>query len=224
MALMNAIVSPGAGRCVRLGFAGAVLVAAAFVAGCSIIPTPPPDLTRYYVLSGPETPPTANRSPEGPVVILASLEVPGYLRTTRNLVMRSAKNEVTFVDGARWGEALETGLARLLRETLVREGGASRVVQPPVAAALLAGHPAELRVQVLTCEARRRPDGGWVAAFSARYEWVRPGAVEPVSGAGVFVADEGSWDGRDHGELARLLSEAAQALGRDIAERMGSAP
>lgn len=224
MASMNAIPFLSPARRVRLGVATACLAVVALGGGCSLIPTPPPDLTRYYVLSSSEAPAATARSTAAPVVNLASLEVPGYLRTTRNLVIRSAGNEVTFVDGARWGEALDVGLARVLRETLVREGGASRVVQPPVAAAVTALNPWELRVQVLSCEGRRRPDGGWGVAFSARYEWVRPGAAGPVSGSGVFTAEERGWEGRDHGELARLLSEAVQGLGREISERMGSVP
>jgi uncharacterized lipoprotein YmbA len=110
-----------------------------------------------------------------PVVVLAALEVPGYLRTTRNLVVRAAGNEVTFVDGARWGEPLEAGLARVLRETLVGEGRVGRVVQPPLAAAVPGVRPIEVRVQILACEGRVRPEGGWVASFSARYEIVHRG-------------------------------------------------
>lgn len=217
-------------RWVRAGLAALVLGSVAWVGGCSLIPAPTPDLTRYFVLSGPEAAAVPARSPDVPVVVLAALEVPGYLRTTRNLVVRAAGNEVSFVDGARWGEPLEVGLARVLRETLVGEGRVARVVQPPLAAAASVGaRPLELRVQVLACEGRARAEGGWVASFVARYEIVRTGSAAGAAGdgtalPGVFVASERPWNGRDHGELARLLSEAAADFGRELGGRLAAAP
>ena len=224
---MKPIFSPRPVLRPRLGLLALALGGAALLGGCSLIPAPKPDPTRYFVLAGPEAAAGADRSPDVPVVVLAALEVPGYLRTTRNLVVRAAGNEVTFVDGARWGEPLEAGLARVLRETLVGEGRVGRVVQPPLAAAVPGVRPIEVRVQILACEGRVRPAGGWVASFSARYEIVHPGTAGGSGVAalpGVFVASERPWNGRDHGELARLLSEAAADFGRELGGRLAAAP
>lgn len=203
-----------------------VVSAAALVSGCSLIPAATVDPTRYFVLSGPDGRAPA-RVPDVPVAVLASVEVPGYLRTTRNLVVRTAGNEVTFVDGARWGEALDLGLARVLRETLVAEGRVGRVVQPPLSAQAVEARPVEIRVQVQACEGRRLADGTWVATLVARYDVVRPvvsGASGGSTSGGVFVAAERPWDGRTHGELARLLSEAVADLAREIGGRLAVAP
>lgn len=207
--------------------AALVLGSVAWLGGCSVIPAPTPDTTRYFVLSAPEAAAASTRSADVPVVVLAALDVPGYLRTTRNLVVRTAGNELTFVDGARWGEPLEAGLARVLRETLVGDGRVGRVAQAPLAVAVDGTRPLELRVQVLTCEGRARADGSWVASFSARYEIVRSGAAPAAGGValpGAFIAAERPWNGRDHGELARLLSEAAAELARDVGGKLTAAP
>ena len=205
-----------------LALGGAVLLG-----GCSLIPAPKPDSTRYFVLSGPDAPAVADRGPDVPVVVMAAIDLPGYLRTTRNLVVRAAGNEVTFVEGVRWGEPLEAGLVRVLRETLVGEGRVGRILQPPLAAAVASARPVDVRIQVLACEGRARLEGGWVASFSARYEVVHPATAGGPGGAvvtGVFVASERPWNGRDHGELARLLSEAAADFGRELGGRLAATP
>lgn len=213
-------------QCRRRFVATVVVSAAALVSGCSLIPAASPDPTRYFVLSGPEGVAPA-RVPDVPVAVLASVEIPGYLRTTRNLVVRTAGNEVTFVEGARWGEALDLGLARILRETLAAEGRVGRVVQPPLSAQAVETRPVEIRVQIQACEGRRLSDGTWVTTLVARYDVARPAASGASAGApsgGMFVAAERRWDGRTHGELARLLSEAAADLAREIGERLAVAP
>ncbi len=215
-----------ASLCRRRFVAMAVVSATALVSGCSLIPAASPDPTRYFVLSGPDGAAPA-RLPDVPVAVLASMDIPGYLRVTRNLVVRTAGNEVTFVEGARWGEALDLGLARVLRETLVAEGRVGRVVQPPLSAQAVEARPVEIRVQIQACEGRRLSDGTWVATLVARYDVARPAASGASSGApsgGVFVAAERRWDGRAHGELARLLSEAAADLAREIGGHLAVAP
>lgn len=213
-------------QCQRRFVAMVVVSAAALVSGCSLIPAASPDPTRYFVLSGPDGV-TPARVPDVPLAVVASLEIPGYLRSTRNLVVRTAGNEVTFVEGARWGEALDLGLARVLRQTLIAEGRVGRVVQPPLSAQVVEARPVEIRVQVQACEGRRLSDGTWVATLVARYDVVRPAAPGTSGGAssgGVFVAAERPWDGRTHGELARLLSEAVADLAREIGGRLTVAP
>lgn len=214
-------------QCRRRFVAMVVVSAAALVSGCSLIPAASPDPTRYFVLSGPDGVAPARVPADVPVAVVASVEIPGYLRTTRNLVVRTAGNEVIFVEGARWGEALDLGLARVLRETLVAEGRVGRVVQPPLTAPAVEARPVEIRVQIQACEGRRLSDGTWVTTLVARYDVARPAAPGASAGApsgGIFVAAERRWDGRTHGDLARQLSEAAADLAREIGGRLSVAP
>jgi hypothetical protein len=112
-------------------------------------------------------------------------------------------------------------------ERVVGAGGVGRILQPPLAAAVASARPVDVRIQVLACEGRARLEGGWVASFSARYEVVHPATAGGPGGTvvtGVFVASERPWNGRDHGELARLLSEAAADFGRELGGRLAATP
>ena len=93
-------------------------------AGCNIVPEPQADPTRYYILSASET----NGTPQAkaPVVYLREVDLASYLRS-RPLIVRRGENEIEFREFSRWGEPLELGIARVLREELVARGVASAV-------------------------------------------------------------------------------------------------
>ena len=105
----------------RRGWAvgGLALAMGLLLTGCSLIPEPKADPTRYYVLT------TATAAPASAgglgTLQLRPVEVAGYLRNPA-MVVRRGEHEIEFRDVARWGEPLELGIARVLGEELRARG------------------------------------------------------------------------------------------------------
>jgi uncharacterized lipoprotein YmbA len=175
-----------------------LLAAAAAGPGCSLVPAPKPDPTRFFVLTAD----LAEAAPVRGMVALRPIEVPAYLRQPA-LVVRQGDNEVKFREVARWGEPLEQGLARVLGEQLRRLGWVP-------AARGHDGEAASLAVRVLAAEGTAA--GG--VEFRAVWELTRRGA-KPLSGE--FRAAGLRWDGRDEAGLASALSAAVAGLAADLA-------
>ncbi|MFM9092793.1 MAG: membrane integrity-associated transporter subunit PqiC [Verrucomicrobiota bacterium] len=175
----------------------ALLAAAAAGAGCSLLPAPKPDPTRFFVLAAEP----GEAAPARGSVVLRPVEVPAYLRQPA-LVVRRGGHEVAFREAARWGEPLEQGLARVLGENLRRLG---------LAPAQRGGEAdaAALVVRVLAAEGTAA--GG--VEFRAAWELTRRGAA-PVGGE--FRAAGLTWDGRDEAGLAAGLSAAVAGLAAEI--------
>ncbi|PAW80857.1 MAG: hypothetical protein B9S27_05250 [Opitutia bacterium Tous-C8FEB] len=175
-----------------------LLAAAAAGAGCSLLPAPKPDPTRFFLLAAEP----GEAAPARGTVALRPVEVPAYLRQPA-LVVRRGGNEVTFREAARWGEPLEQGFARVLGENLRRFG------LPPTPRGGEAD-AAALVVRVLAAEGTAA--GG--VEFRAAWELTRRGAA-PVSGE--FRAAGLTWDGRDEAGLAAGLSAAVAGLAAELA-------
>ena len=196
---------------VRLAPLLSLLAAAAGLlatAGCQILPEAQSDPTRFYVLTtaaGGAVPVTG-----APVVQVRSVEVAEYLRA-RAMVVRRGGNEIEFREFARWGEALDAGVARVLREELLARGAASAV--------LLSGARREttkadfdLQVRVLAAE------GGANGAVEFRAAWeLRRSDGGESAARGEFRAAGVRWDGKNEAALAAGLSEAVGALAAEIA-------
>jgi len=196
-----------------------LLVLVASLAGCSLIPPPVADPTRYYVLSSREpgaTIPTGDMS--GPKLGFGAVELPAYLRTTKSMLVRRSDHELYFADYARWAESIDSGVGRIVRDGLLTSGRAAAVVSPPYTPGQLPAF--ELRVQLIRCEGGKNADGGSVAIFIARYD-LTPIEKSPGSAIrGTFAAPERAWDGTDYGQLAALLSLAAAELSSEIASKI----
>jgi uncharacterized protein len=138
-------------------------------------------------------------------VALRPVEVAGYLRD-RSLVLRRGENEIERREFAIWAEPLEQGIARVLREELLRRG-------VDVSTGTRGGSdPAELRVRVLQSE------GGTEGRIHFRAGW----EIQPAGGGaprrGTFEAGEAlRWDGKTEAQLAARLSEAVVALAAELA-------
>lgn len=195
----------------RVLLAGAGLLA---VAGCSIVPEAKTDPMRFYVLStaaAGATPPAG-----APTVQLREVELASYLRS-RPMVVRRGENEVEFREFARWGEGLEAGIARVVREELIARGAAGAV--------LTAGSrrdaskiDATLTLRVLACEGL----AGGAVAFRAIWEVAPAGPESKVPAArGDFRAADLRWDGKSDAALAAQLSKAVSALAAEIAAELG---
>lgn len=166
------------------------------LAGCSFLPEPRPDPTRFYVLAAD----AASAAPAGgPAVQLRAVEIAGYLRN-RPMVVRRGGNEIEFREQARWGEPLEQGVARVLASGLRTRG-----VNVTAAGA---GAPV-LAVRVLACE------GSSDGAVIFRAAWELTGGTTPA--AGEFTATGLRWDMKSEGSLAAQLGAGILSLAEEIA-------
>jgi hypothetical protein len=190
--------------------------ALAVLSACSVIPEVTPDLTRYYVLTTPVAvePAPAPEAKTVPRIALRPVVVPEFLRG-RIMQVRFGPNEVRFIDNARWAEPLESGLNRVLQENLGQRASAVRVVTR-------SGEPHDFDVAVHIRQFEGVLPAG-SAGVSARIE-VYSTDVEPK-----LLAQESfntlvpHWDGKDHGQLAQKLSEAAATLSDRIIATISAA-
>ncbi len=191
-------------KTLRPFFHFAALPAAAAVAllsGCNLLPEAQPDNARYYVLesSGPAAAPDARVVRLG----LRRVEVPAYLKT-KAMVVRSGNNELRYAENARWGEPIEAGLTRVLRDQLAANAAVSTYPFPAQA-------ERDFDVTVLLAAAEGHDDG---VRFIATFELVRVGDAAVVARR-TFTAPPARWDG-DHARLAAQLSHAVAGLAKEI--------
>jgi len=188
-----------------LGFAG--FVSSLALTSCSLMPQAQMDPTRFYVLSPSSTAaaPVAN----APVVHLRPVELASYLRE-RPLIVRRGDNEIAFREYARWGEPLELGIARVLREELLIRGAAATV-----STSGLRSHIDEkdfvLNVRVLACEGAAHG----AVIFRAVWELSKGVSKAPIA-SGDFRPTDLRWDGKSEASLAAQLSRAVTGLAEEI--------
>ena len=188
----------------------ALATAGLLIAGCSIpIPQAEKDPTRYYVLGTNAA--AAAPQPNAPVVQLRPIELASYL-SSRPIIVRRGDNEIEFRDFARWGESLDAGIARVLREELLARG-AARAVATPGSRREAAAPDYTLNVRVLACEG----EAGGGVAFRAVWELMSADEKPAAAASGDFRASGLRWDGKTEGSLAAQISQAVAALAGDIA-------
>lgn len=183
-----------------------------WLAGCSLVPAPTADPTRYFVLNDPE--PGANEVPlvtEGVVVAVARVQVATYL-DRKPMVVRAAGNEVIYYDYDLWAEPPAAGIRRVVAAKLVDVPGIVQVVLDVSSAP--AADDLRVGLNVSRFEGVVKKDGTGYAHLMAMIEVSRGGAVVARK---AFASPEISWDGKDMGALAAALSEAAAALGDAVA-------
>lgn len=184
---------------------GGLVVAS--LAACSL-PKAQPDLTRYFLLNEvTHEVAVAEVVGEPPRIVLRQVIVPEYLRG-RIMQVRVADNELRFIDAARWAEPLESGLTRVLREDLAQRPARVRVV-----ARGADEHEFDVAVNLRRCEGVL-PAG--LARLAARIEIFATGVDAKLVAQEDFTFDVPGWNGTDYGELAKKLSEAADALAERI--------
>jgi uncharacterized lipoprotein YmbA len=191
----------------------ALALGAALVASCSLpMPQAQNDPTRMYVLSVPPAAPATGDSVTAPVVRLRPVEVASYLRT-REMVVRRGENEIDFREFARWGEPLEQGITRVLREELLEKHAASSVDTSGLRSAEAGDAKYEILVRVLACEGLA--DGG--VDFRAVWEISSTTANAGAPVRGEYRATNLKWTPRHEATLAAALSQAVAGLANDIA-------
>lgn len=198
----------------------ALAAAAVVFTGCNVIPPPAPDPTRYFVLSdaAPTDAPIA-RAADGLIVGLRTLDLPSYLKS-RSIIVRNNANEVAYQDYARWAEPLDAGLGRTVRLRLQDAENVTRVYREPFPFDLDRDY--DLAVRIVRCEGAVTKGQG-KARLAAAFEIINVPENRVVVRR-FFNAPEAAWDGHDFGALARLLSEAALALGDAIDAELAKLP
>jgi hypothetical protein len=178
--------------------------------GCSL-PQPQPDPTRFYVLSTEAT--SAVRPSDAPTVQLQDVELAAYLQS-RPVIVRRGENEIEFREYALWGEPLELGIARVLREELLARGAARGVTIG--SRRDLGNHDFKLAVRVLACEGHANGD----VAFRAVWSLTTPAPEGDRGAGGDYRAADLQWDGKSEASLAAQLSQAVAGLAGDIASAL----
>ena len=116
----------------NLGLAGLVLLGA----GCSILPAPQPDATRYFVLTAVDltrtNPGLAALPPLGNIAIgLGPITFPDYLARAA-IVTQASGNRVELSPSDRWAEPLDVTFKRVLAQDLTTAlGGNAQVAVFP---------------------------------------------------------------------------------------------
>jgi uncharacterized lipoprotein YmbA len=191
-------------RWIFLGLAGAL-------AGCSVVPPPLEDPTRYFVLSG--VPASATPAEGGLRIGVRTVRLAGYLNR-REMVVRAAANEVEFRDYQRWAEPLDAAIARVLRSALQASGRVAQAWAEPFPVDQERDY--DVAIEVTRCEGVKAGSGRFEATLSAVAEVWTAGPNPRSVARRVFTAPADSWDGRDFDRLAALLSSDAAALGREV--------
>ncbi len=177
--------------------------------GCSLLPKAAVDPTRYYLLAS--TSPGGNAPAAGaPTLILRPIDLANYLKSPAILV-RKGSNEIEFHDYARWGEPLDLGIGRVLREELIAGGGFGAVAGGGARGGS-AEYSHELIVRVLAGEGAS--DGA--VNFRAVWRLAKTDAPAVAVAGGDFRAADLRWDGKSESTLAAQLSRAVSSLAAEI--------
>jgi uncharacterized lipoprotein YmbA len=187
-------------------------------AGCNVIPQAQTDPTRFYVLSTPAAAAAAFESgAKAPAIHLRPVELASYIKS-KPMIVRRGDNEIEFREYARWGEPLELGIGRVLREELLARGAAGAVLAAGLRA-FNVDYDYELTVRVLTCEGNT--DGA--VQFRAVWELSTTGAAPQVAARGDYRPTDLKWDGKSEATLASQLSQAVAGLAAEIAGGLAKA-
>ena len=193
-------------------YLGLLVVASGFLlSSCSLVPQAQPDPTRFFVLSAMTSASPPVRAGKAPVVHLRPVELATYIKA-KPIIVRRGEHEIEFREFARWGEPLELGIGRVLREDLVGRGAAGAVLAAGVRGT--EGDPDfTLVVRVLACE------GGANGAvyFRAVWELATTGSAPKVVARGDVQPGDLRWDGKSEAALVAQLSKAVGALTDDVA-------
>jgi uncharacterized lipoprotein YmbA len=187
-----------------------------FLAGCNIATPAQDDPTRYYVLTQPSAPEAKAEQP-GVRIGLKTVVLEGYLKH-REMVVRTAHNEIEFRDYRLWAEPLDSAITRALRTTLLASPGVGQVYAEPFP--LDHDRDYDVTVELLRCEGDTPSSGDAFASLSATLEITTAGPGGHVVYRATYAAPHGAWNGSDFNQLAGLLSKAVGDLGHEIAARV----
>jgi uncharacterized lipoprotein YmbA len=180
------------------------------LSACSL-PQAQPDPTRFYILSTPVVAAPVAPAATAPVIHLRAIELASYIKA-KPIIVRRGDNEIEFREFARWGEPLELGIARVLREELLARGVASAVLAGGLRA-VDTTYNYELVVRILACEGV----AGGAVNFRAAWELSTTGDTPKITAQGEYHPADLKWDGKNEATLAAQISQAVTALAGEIA-------
>lgn len=185
------------------------------VGGCSIVPEPTADATRYFVLTTPQSQHGVDDFGSGSLRIgLNRIEVSSYLEKG-SVVVRRGDNELVYNDYARWAEPIGLGISRIVRTRLLDSPKVGRVFVD--AFPFDQSRDYDISIYVTACE-------GVVVTGSSRFtaivEITTTGDDAKVVSRREFVASVRTWDGRDYVSLVESLSEDVGAMCDQIVASM----
>lgn len=162
------------------------LVCCVLLGACSL-PQAQVDTVRHFTLAGPTTTAAVIDGTR-----VQPVQVAGHLRN-RTMAVRVAGNEVIYLDDVVWAESLADGITQSLRNRLAAISS-----------------EAVVSVQIQRCELDR--SAGNTVQLVCTYSIVTGGSGSPVETRGLFTATPRTWDGKNHGDLVALVSEAVGEL------------
>jgi uncharacterized lipoprotein YmbA len=201
----------------KMGAGLLALSAVLMFSGCSFLPQAQVDPTRFFVLSAMTEAAAPAPAGKAPVVHLRPVELASYIKA-KPIIVRRGDNEIEFREFARWGEPLELGIGRVLREDLMARGAAGAVLAAGLRAVEV-DYDYALVVRVLACE------GGTNGAvhFRAVWELTTSGMTPKVVARGEVQPADLRWDGKSESALAAQLSRAVAVLAEDVAAGLARA-
>lgn len=189
----------------------AIVLTLVGLTGCSVVPAPTADLTRFYVLSNPRTDAAEiSQSSDGLQIGLKRVEVSPYL-DKGSLVVRRGNNELVYNDFARWAEPIGEGVSRIVRSRLLDN--------PKVGRVFVDSFPFDqhrdydISIYVTRCEGAVNARE---ARFTAVVEMTTTGENAKVVSRREFVAPSQTWDGKDYAALVAVLSAHVDTLSDQI--------
>jgi uncharacterized lipoprotein YmbA len=187
----------------------------ACLAGCSLpLPQAQSDPTRFYVLSTSAAGGAA--AANAPSIHLRPVELASYIKS-KPMILRRGDNEIEFREYARWGEPLELGIGRVLREELLARGAAGAVLASGLRGV---GVDYDYELTVRCWPARAAP---MARSISGPRGSCRPPIEAGGRRPGRLPSDESPLGRQGEASLAATLSQAVAGLSREIAAGLAKA-
>lgn len=101
-----------------------IALATILLAGCTLLPPPKPDITRYYTLDA--TAPAATKARPDFVICFLGAEIPDYLNRDP-IVTRPTPQRIAFNEEHLWAEPLQKRIPNVLAKNLQRATGANLI-------------------------------------------------------------------------------------------------
>lgn len=187
----------------------AVLGFAVLTTGCSL--SPKDDPSQFYVLAAPAD---TERAATGTAVLgLGPITLPQYLRRPQ-MVTRTGEHQMTFSEVHRWAEDLEAGVARVMREELQRNTGASQILSYPWLASRTVHYAIEVDIM------RFEGDAAGVVDLWASWRIRDVATREVVASQESRITQQAS--GMTRSEIVTAQSRAIAQLSRSLAGALSS--